>query len=393
MRVLIVTELWPPHGGSFVFDQVKALAPFVAISVVVLVAQPPKLLCYRNHLSYFGGKTGGQELEHDIPVYYVHYRTIPELSRYLSSVKAFHALRRFLLHQQERFDIIHAHFAYIAGFAAVCAGQRFHIPTIITVHGSDINYYTRRTLRNLVAALYTIAGLRCATAIIAVGKDLKNKVSKLGVPSNRIIVVPDGIEQSVFFPRGEKRILREQLRLPQEELLFLYVGNFTRVKSLDTLLNAFARIRVRIPHATLVMVGDGELETELKQYATVLGIIERIIWAGRMPHKEIPYWMSAADFLVLPSLNEGYGLVILEALACGIPAIASQVGGILDILVSPDLGIMFSPGDSVALANAMFVAIDKTWNPNTLVNFAHANTWAVRVKDILQLYQNITQRD
>jgi glycosyltransferase involved in cell wall biosynthesis len=155
------------------------------------------------------------------------------------------------------------------------------------------------------------------------------------------------------------------------------------------LLQAFARVRMQLSQTALVMVGDGELETALQQRAYALRIDRHVIWAGRKPHTEVPLWMSAADFLVLPSMSEGYGLVILEALACGTPVIASHVGSIPEILISSDFGLMAPPGDSEALACAMLDAVEKPWDTKKLVAYARTNTWTERTQRFLQVYKNI----
>ena len=384
MKILFVTELWPPHGGSFVVDQVKSVAAFVSATVAVLIPHPPDFVRYRNIHSRFAARP---EVLHDIPVYYLRYRTFPELGRYLNSVQAARVLNSFLHRHHENFDLIHAHFAYTSGFAAVHSARRKKIPAIITVHGSDINYYTRRNLRNFIAAGYTIWGLRRAAAIHAVSQDLKNKVAALGVNENRITVIPNGIQEALFFPRRDKAALRRRLQLPESSTIFLYVGNFSRVKGLGILLNAFAQVQAKLSNATLLMIGGGELENELKQHAQIAGLEKKIIWVGRKPHDEIPDWMNAANLLVLPSLSEGFGLVLLEALACGTPVIASAVGGVLEILTAPELGVMAPPGDSEKLAGAMFEAAGKSWDTKELVAHAHANTWSERTPRFLQVYQ------
>jgi glycosyltransferase involved in cell wall biosynthesis len=389
MRVLVVTELWPPHSGSFIFEQVKAIAPHVTAAVVVLVAHPPPLSRYRTRRSRYSEKTAGPELTHDIPVYYLHYHTIPELGRYLNSIQAYRALTHFLRQQKERFDLIHAHFAYVAGFAAARAGRRFRLPVIVTAYGSDINFYTQRTPRNWVAAQLTIWGLRHAAAVTVLSDDLQKKVSALGVPEHRLAVVPLGIQLADFFPRGEKRALRQQLQLSEIGPVFLCVANLVPVKGPKFLLDAFARVCSQLPQAKLVMVGSGELELILKAQAQKLEIDRQVIWLGRKPHAEIPLWMSAADFLVLPSLSEGYGLVVLEALACGTPVIATRVGGVPEILASSDLGMMTPPGDSEALARVMLDAVAKKWDTKKLVDYAHSNTWTERAQRFLQVYQNV----
>jgi len=388
--------MWPPLSGTFVVEQIKALAPHIAITVAVLVPHPPNLSHYHWLRSPLVDKPDGpcrmQELGENISIYYLRYRTIPELGKYLNSRQAWRALRHFLQQQREQFDLIHAHFAYTTGFAAAQAGRSFDLPVVVTAYGSDINFYVKRAPKNLVAALYTIWGLRHATAVTALSKDLATKIAALNISNRQITVIPLGIDEKKFFPRGEKLSLRQQLQLPTDGPLFFFVGNWAPVKGLGFLLEAFARVRRQLPEAKLVMIGSGELEPVLKQQAQKLNIDTHTIWVGRKTHAEIPFWMSAADFLVLPSLSEGFGLVVLESLACGTPVIASRVGGVPEILTSADYGIMVSPGDGEALARAMLEAIDKTWDKKKLVDYAHANTWSERTQRLLKVYQSVLEQ-
>ncbi len=389
MKILFVTELWPPHGGSFVLDQVKSVAAFVSATVVVLIPHPPGFSRYCSMRSRFADKFAEPELADEIPVYYLRYRTIPEFGKYLNSIQAFRSLAQFLRERRDRFDLVHAHFAYTTGFAAVCAGRSFGLPVIVTAYGSDIYFYTRRTPKNLVAAWFTIWGLRHATAITALSNDLAAKIAALGVSGPKITVIPLGINGTTFFPRGEKAALRRQLQLPDNGHLFLFVGNWVPVKGLTFLFDALAKVCQQFPAAKLAMIGQGKLEPLLKQQAQQLGIEKQIIWVGPRSHAEIPFWMSAADFLVLPSLSEGYGLVVLEALACGTPVIASQVGGIPEILISNDYGALVPPHNSEALARAMLGAIDKNWETKKLVDYAHTGTWSARTQKLVQVYKNL----
>jgi glycosyltransferase involved in cell wall biosynthesis len=392
MRVLFVTELWPPHGGSFVFEQVKSVASHVSVTVVVLIPHPPNLSRYRSQRSRFANKSEAPELEHTISVYYLRYRTIPELGKYLNSAQAFRALARFLRRHNEQFDLVHAHFAYTTGFAAVRAGRNFSLPVMVATYGSDINFYTKRTPQNFAAALFTIWALRHATAITALSKDLAAKIAALGISHRQITVIPLGIRETIFFPRGEKTMLRRQLQLPTAGPLFLFAGNWVPVKGLNYLFEAFARVCQQLQEAKLIMIGSGELQPLLKRQAQKIGIVNQIIWIGQKAHAEIPLWMSAADFLVLPSLSEGYGLVALEALACGTPVIASRVGGIPEILTSNDFGILVPPRDSEALARAMLEAAGRKWEMKKLVDYAHAHTWSKQTQDLLKLYQNVMKQ-
>ena len=392
MRILIVTEMWPPHSGTFVVEQIKSLAPFISITVAVLVPCPPDWPRYHSRRSPLTAMLEGPqhmpESGDQVSVYYLRYQTIPELGKYLNSRQAYHILAKFLQEHKD-FDLIHAHFAYVLGYAAVRAGQNLRLPVVVTTHGSDINYYTRRTLNNWTAAWPTIWGLQHANAVTVVCEDLRKKVFSLNIPNERITIIPAGVRENIFFPRGDKRVLRQQLKLSEKDMILLFVGNLISVKGLKFLFTALVQACKRISSIKLVIIGGGELENSLKKLAQTVGIAQNIIWAGRKPHAEIPLWMSAADFLVLPSLSEGYPMVVLESLACGTPVIASRVGGIPEILVSPDFGIMIPSHDSEALAQAIFAAAEKKWDHAKLASYAKANTWAERAERFLQVYQGL----
>lgn len=394
MKVLIVTEMWPPHSGTFVIEQIKSLTPFISITVAVLVPTPPDWPRYRSRRSPLSEMSEGPqqmpELGAQVEIYYLPYHTIPELGKYLNSRRAFRVLVNFL-HKHKSFDLIHAHFAYILGYAAVRAGRQLHIPVVVTTHGSDINYYTRRVPANWAAAWPTIWGLQQAAAVTVVCEDLRKKVLLLKIPVERTTIIPAGVRENIFFPRGEKKPLRQQLKLPEKDTILLFVGNVISVKGLKFLFQALGQICKKQSSIKLVVIGGGELETSLKKLAHTLGIEANIIWAGRKPHAEIPLWMSAADFLVLPSLSEGYPMVALESLACGTPVIASRVGGIPEIIISPDFGTMVPSRDSEALAQAILDAVGKNWDQAKLVTYARANTWAERAQRFLKVYQNVIE--
>ena len=394
MRILIVTEMWPPHSGTFVVEQIKSLAPFISITVAVLVPCPPDWPRYHSERSPLTAMPEGPqqipELGNQVTVYYLRYQTIPELGKYLNSKRAYHVLTQFL-REHDEFELIHAHFAYVLGYAAVRAGQQLHLPVVVTTHGSDINYYTRRTPTNWTAAWPTIWGLRHASAITVVCEDLRKKILSFNVPAERLVIIPAGVRENTFFPRGEKTALRQQLKLSEKDTILLFVGNLIPVKGLKFLFRALKQVGEKQSPIKIIIIGGGDLDISLKKLAHSLGIERNIIWAGRKPHAEIPFWMGAADFLVLPSLSEGYPMVVLESLACGTPVIASRVGGIPEILVSSDFGTLVPARDSDALAQAILDAVDRNWDRTKLVAYARANTWSKRAQRFLKVYQTVIE--
>ena len=159
--------------------------------------------------------------------------------------------------------------------------------------------------------------------------------------------MPNGLNQEMFVP-ADQQAARAELGLPPTGKLLAYVGRLTPVKGPDLAVEALALL----PEASLVIVGSGSLEASLKQRAQELGVAGRIIWAGPQPHRRIPRYLAACDALVLPSRSEGDPNAVLEALGCGRPVAAAQVGGVSQVVSEAGNGALFPPDDPQALAQA-----------------------------------------
>ena len=122
----------------------------------------------------------------------------------------------------------------------------------------------------------------------------------------------------------------------------------------------------------VTLVGDGPLMVELKNRAKSLGVEKAVKYVGAKPHSDIPLWMNACDLFVLPSLDEAFGLVLLEALACGKPIVASRAGGILNVVKGSDYGILVEAEDSEALAEAIIRGLKKRWNAAKIIEYAQS---------------------
>ena len=242
-------------------------------------------------------------------------------------------------------ELVFAPWAYPDGWAAVKLAREFNLKVVVQVHGSDVKLLDDFPARKA----RTIEALTGADGVIAVSQDLAKDVKAFGVKNGRVIY--DGVDPALFHT-GSQREALDYLNLDSREKHVLFVGNLVPVKSVHTLIVAMKDIQAR-----LVIIGDGPLRDSLEKLAKDLGIAHRVQFMGALPLEDLPTWYQAADLFVLPSRSEGVPNVLLEASACGLPWIASYVGGIPEIKL---LGArcLIEPGSVLGFAHAIQLVLD-----------------------------------
>ncbi len=199
--------------------------------------------------------------------------------------------------------------------------------------------------------------LRDADAFVAMSRAIREEMLGAGVPGERIALLPHGVDAERFRPAAtpEKGALRRELGLP-EGVLAVYSGRLLRGKGLESLIEAFAAVSDKTPDLSLVLLGSGEgqalsIEDELRRCVTQRGLGARVAFAGRV--ERVEDYLRAADLFVFPSVFEALGIALVEAAACGLPAVASRTGGIVDVVEDGGSGCLVAPGDPVALGEAL----------------------------------------
>ena len=199
--------------------------------------------------------------------------------------------------------------------------------------------------------------LRDADAWVAMSRRIREEMVAAGVPEERVALIPHGVDTARFRPAtpAERAGLREALGLPRG-VLAVYTGRLLRGKGLETLLESFATAATRVPELQLVLVGSGEgqflsIEDELRGRVAGRELGERVHFAGRV--ERVENWLRAADFFVFPSVYEALGIALVEAAACGLAAIGSRTGGIVDVIEENHSGLLVPPADAMALAAAI----------------------------------------
>lgn len=246
-------------------------------------------------------------------------------------------------------DLVLGYWAHPDGTVAVEAARRLGSPVALLVGGSDVLMLTADAARRDVI----LETLRGADRVLAVGAPLARRIVDLGVPAATVGWFMRGVDRARFHP-GDRAAARAALGLPHDRAIALWVGRMVPVKGLDVLLDAWDAV-ARGPHRPLLaLVGDGELRDALAKRAAALPA-DSVRFVGAVAHEALPDWYRAADVVTLPSRSEGIPNVLLEGLACGTPFVASDVGGVAELLEPASVAV--PKEDATALAEALRAAL------------------------------------
>ena len=391
MKVLVISDIWEQ---SPVYEQTKELSERTSnIEVIVPVRVIPPLKRYKDVQDRNLSKlSDGEEMIREIKIKYLKYYSVPELHKYVGAFSLLASLLVYLAPRRWRdFDIIHAHFAYTVGPAGLLLGKLLKKKVIINVHGSDIIYYTRKHLKYFFTRIMAIYVLKSCDRVFCHSDAMRIRVQKLGIDLDKISLICFGVRADTFKPMDKDRI-REKLGLPSHRKIVLFVGNLVQRKGVNYLIDSTLTILSEIEDLLVVLVGDGPLMVELKNRAKSLGVEKTVKFVGAKPHWEIPRWMNACDLFVFPSLDEAFGLVSLEAFACGKPVVASRVDGIPEIVKSSDYGILVKSKNSEELAGGIIRGLKKRWDTGKMIEYAQSYSWEDSAVQLLGEYEKLWKK-
>ncbi|WP_301109026.1 glycosyltransferase [Sporosarcina sp.] len=261
----------------------------------------------------------------------------------------------YLLVNKKSIGITHAHYAFPTGVLSYLGKKLFGIPYIVTVHGGDLDKMAKKSSR---IAGFTQKILEDASRVITVGEKLRQDVVEdYGIASSNVEVMSMGVDTSIFKPMGreEARLL---LNVPLNEHVLIFVGNLIEAKGVMELLDAYAMVKASHPDLLLYLIGsqkDQRFTESVMQKIQESGMTG-VEFKEPVSQTELAKWMSAADVLTLPSYHEGFGLVVLEAMASGARVVATNVGG-LPYLLQEGAGILVESHSGESLAEGLDQAL------------------------------------
>jgi len=339
MKVLTFTSLFPnsiqTRHGIFVENRLKHLRqkfPGVDISVVAPVPWFPfKHPMFGDFSTY--AKVEKLADRGWAKVIYPRYPVIPRigmsLAPWLMAIACYPKIKR-IIRQGFDFDILDAHYFYPDGAAAMLIAGWLNKPLICTARGNDITLLPNfRIPRKLIGN--TVKS--CAT-VITVCRALQEEIERLGYHAKRIEVLRNGVDLDLFRPARDRRAARQLLGL--KKFTILSVGHHLERKGHHLVIEAMQSL----PDCELLIAGDGPMKKKLESLTRKLKLVDRVRFLGAVEHHDLPAYYAGADILVLASSREGWANVLLEAMACGTPVVATNIWGTPEIIKSPDAGVL-----------------------------------------------------
>jgi teichuronic acid biosynthesis glycosyltransferase TuaC len=265
-------------------------------------------------------------------------------------------------------------------------------PFIVTQHNSFIDY---KSFLNIVEQLNDMvigkSVLRHADRITTVSKETKKYVLRLGADKTKTSVIYNGVDTDLFRP-ANKNQSRKKLGLPNNRKIVLSVRRLVYKNGLDTLIESVPKVAQKHPDVLFVVAGKGPSRKLVEDRIKELGISQNIKLAGFVPDEQLPLYYDAADIFMLPSASgEGLPLVLLEAMACGVPVIATKVGGTPEIVNHMKNGVLVPPIDTEAMAEATSKLLSEEKLRTTIGEEARRNvenrfTWTENVRQLQEVY-------
>jgi D-inositol-3-phosphate glycosyltransferase len=311
--------------------------------------------------------------------------------------------------KQISYDLIHSHY-WLSGLAALQLKENWNIPVIQMFH-------TLALLKNKIAKSneeiegpYRIIAekevINQVDRIVASTIDEKeNLIDLYSAQEEKISIIPPGVDTTRFYPIANDEA-KEYLKIPADEKMILFVGRIEPLKGIDTLIRAIAQmhksdVMSSCPHYLYIIGGepnsensDGNQEIErLKALCVELGVGDMILFMGKKDQNTLQYYYSAAEVVVMPSNYESFGMVALEAMACGTPVVATQVGGLQYLVQNGITGFTVPHNDPVALEESLTQLICKPelriqMSRNSL-EYATSNSWETITPRIVDLYKKM----
>ena len=455
-RLVVFSSLFPnaaqPTAGLFIRERMFRVGqqlPLVVVSPKPWFPGQGLIRLFRPHYRPLPAR---RETQAGFEVHFPRFLAIPGLFRGLDSLfmalGSYFTLRRL---KARGHNLIDAHFAYPDGHAALKLGRWLKLPVSVTLRGTEVPQSRNPALVPRLREVF-----RDADQVITVSDSLRRLALSLGLAEERSQVVGNGVDADRFAPVpreeanervnqriaaargdraenpgqakpgpltlpspngrgkiqpppppgegwGEGNPLSDHLsakpcrtHLSENAEILITVGGLVERKGFHRVIACLPDLLKSHPDLHYLVVGgpcpEGDMSQALKEQAAILGVAERVHFLGPLSPDDLKWPLSAADVFVLSTRNEGWANVILEAMACGLPVVASDVGGNREVVCRPELGEIVPFDDQAALTRALDKALSRTWDPAAIRAYAESNSWVNRVETLVGIFTRILKR-
>ena len=382
-NLLIIASAYPDDGdklirSKFVKNQVDVLKNYFKN---VYVIAPISI----HHQFTEVGKISHDYVYDNVHVFFPKSVYVP-LS-YLSKPvvdSRLYAVKSVIKKHNLKFDLIHAHMSEPSGYISMMLKKEYNVPYVLTIHENGIWFEKEITMNHPKV----IDSWKAADAIIRVNPF---DIPKLREYNGNSFYIANGYSPS-FYPR-DMFSCREKLSLPQDKRILFGLGILTERKGFQYLVEAMSHIAKERSDVLCYVGGSGPYREHLEMMIQEFHLQDTVFLLGRVSDEDLPIWMNACDLFVLPSLNESFGVVNIEALACGKPVVATNVGGIPEIICSEDYGLLCDVASVSSLTSCLKEALSRVhshmWQKKKILDYASQYDWKIICENIVILYSTI----
>lgn len=391
--LIVLSILYPrrsqPTAGLFVKERMTRVGTHLPVTVVSPVPWFPLQGLIRRWRTGFRPPAPYMEEQAGIEVYHPRFLSFPGVLKSLDGFfLALASLPTVYRLKNKGANIIDAHFAYPEGHAAGRLGAWLKMPVVVTLRGTEIRMMKKRALRHRIAK-----ALARADRIFSVSASLLAAVKGLDIDMSKARVIGNGVDTEYFFP-GDKKDIRNQLGIPEHARVLISVGTLVERKGFHRVIELLPRLSEIMPDIMYLVVGgpgpEGDWQDQLRRQVEDRGLHGIVRFTGHLEKDDLRAALSSADLFVLATSNEGWANVFLEAMACGLPVVTTDVGGNREVISSPSLGTIVPYGDKEALSQAILEALERRWDRSVIIEHARENSWDSRVEALVDEFRLLT---
>ncbi len=395
-KIIVFSTLFPhpgsPRAGVFIRERMFRVGKHLPI--VVIAPQPwfPFQSLIRIWRPYFRPSAPAFEIQDGVEVYHPRFLCIPGVLKQFDGL--FMALGSLLtlrrLRSRFEFNLLDAHFAYPDGYGATLLGKWFKVPVTITLRGTEVplSRFPHRRKR-------MIRAIDQADKVFSVSGSLKDYVQSLGASGDKIRVVGNGVDTTKFYP-VDRMSARAKLGLSNDALVMISVGALVDRKGFHRIIELLPELTAKFPKLIYLIVGEGgpegDISRQLKEQVETLDLVDKVKFLGAYSSEQLKIPLSAANLFTLATANEGWANVLLEAMACGLPVVTTDVGGNKEVVNQTELGTVVPFGEPKMLLRALVEALSKTWDHQHIRRYAEANSWDSRVNVLQAEFNSLVDR-
>lgn len=395
-NVVVFSTLFPnraqPQAGLFIRERMFRVGRELPLTVVAPVPWFPLQSLLRLIKPHFRPAVPAVEVQQGVTVLHPRFLSVPGLFKRLDglllALGAWPTLAR--LKRQGRLDVLDAHFGYPDGYAASLLARWLKCPFTVTLRGTESRHARTPALSERLRL-----ALDRADRVFSVSASLLEIAAGLGVARDKLQVVGNGVDTGKFHP-VDRADARRALSIPDGAKVLVSVGGLTERKGFHRVIELLPALRHEVPGLLFLVIGgasaEGDWGARLKQQVNELGLGDCVRFLGTMPPEALKQPLSAADVFVLATRNEGWANVFLEAMACRLPVVTTDVGGNREVVCRDELGEVVPFGDAPALQAALSTALARNWNRDAILAYARDNEWDGRVATLVAAFRQLCRK-